>query len=484
MTNEGYLHAINPSDGTELFAFMPQELLSGLEERYYNTNGLNHLYGLDGPLVARVKNTGSTTLQTSEGDIAYLYLGMRRGGNNYYALDVTNRSKPVLKWMIHGSGSPGSFAELGQTWSSPAISQMNIGGTVKNVMIFAGGYDTSQDTKTTRSNDSRGRSIYIADADSGALLWSGGTADTSNETFTKTFADMHYAIPSDVNAIDINGDGLVDQLYVGDMGGQLWRFDVANGQSGASLVTGGVILDAGGTTTANDRRFYYPPSVALANQNGSTYLDLAIGSGWREHPLDTVVSDRFYSVKQAAVFGPPTNSSSVITYTKLTESDLYDVTGDLIQQGNATQQTAATTGLAAKQGWYIQLAGTGEKALAPAGVFNNQVVFTTYTPGVSTTACGGSTGAGTAYLVSLFDGSAVNNLSASGTAKNASCTTSGVSCTSADRKVGLQRGGIPPGAVILFPAGHDPVILIGPETPFTANFGPLTKRTFWRDVPN
>ena len=59
-----------------------------------------------------------------------------------------------------------------------------------------------------------------------------------------------------------------------------------------------------------------------------------------------------------------------------------------------------------------------------------------------------------------------------------------MNCVKADRKRGLKRGGIPPGAVILFPAGADPVILIGPETPFTADFGQLTQRTFWRDVPN
>ncbi|MES1992292.1 MAG: PilC/PilY family type IV pilus protein [Pseudomonadota bacterium] len=490
MTNEGLLHAIDPDDGTEVFSFMPKELLSGIEERFLNQAGTDHLYGLDGPLVARVKNTGSTTLQTSEGDLAYLYLGMRRGGRNYYALDVTTRTAPKLKWMISGGGSSGNFAELGQSWSAPSIGQMNIGGTVKNVMIFAGGYDPNHDTKTTRSNDSQGRSIYIVDADTGALLWSGGTADTgasaSHESFTKTFTDMHYAIASDVNAFDINGDGLVDQMYVGDLGGQLWRFDVANGQSASSLVTGGVILDVGGTTAATNRRFHYAPSVALEKQSGVPYLALAIGTGWREHPLDTVVDDRFYTIKQTAVYSPPKNTSGVITYTKLTESDLYDVTADLIQQGDTTQQATATTGLAAKQGWYIQLEGDGEKALAQAEIFNDQIVFSTYTPAVSTTTCGGAVGAGASYLVSIFDGSAVENLSttAGDATSDAACSTSGVSCDKADRKRGLKRGGIPPGAVILFPAGHDPVILIGPETPFTANFGQLTQRTFWRDVPN
>lgn len=65
-----------------------------------------------------------------------------------------------------------------------------------------------------------------------------------------------------------------------------------------------MIFDANGGNAAGNRRFHYPPSAALAKKDGATYLALAIGSGWREHPLDTVVDDRFYTLKQTAVFGP------------------------------------------------------------------------------------------------------------------------------------------------------------------------------------
>jgi hypothetical protein len=119
-------------------------------------------------------------------------------------------------------------------------------------------------------------------------------------------------------------------------------------------------------------------------------------------------------------------------------------------------------------------------------VFNEQIVFSTFTPAVSTTTCGGAVGAGSSYLVDLYDGRAVKNLDATvdDPDRDKACSEDSVNCVKADRKRGLKRGGIPPGAVILFPAGADPVILIGPETPFTADFGQLTQRTFWRDVPN
>jgi len=479
MTNDGFLYAINTSDGTERFAFMPKELLANIEDLYVNEAGTNHIYGLDGALVPRVRNTGEVALDAGAGDFAWLYLGMRRGGKNYYALDVTDRNTPRLKWMIKG-GVSGSFAEMGQSWSAPVITRMNVGGTVKSVMIFAGGYDPNHDTKTTRSNDGQGRAIYIADADTGAFIWSGGTADTSPETFTRTFADMHYAIASDVTALDMNGDGYADQLYVGDLGGQLWRFDVANGQSGANLVTGGVILDVGGTTTATNRRFHYAPSAALARKDGVTYLALAIGTGWREHPLDTVVDDRFYVIKQAAAFGPPASGS----YTKLTEANLSDVTANLIQQGTAAEQTAAAANLAARQGWYIQLEADGEKALAQAEILNDQIIFSTFTPAVSTTSCGGAVGAGAAYLVDLYDGRAVQNLDAAADDRDRDklCGEDELACVKADRKRGLRRGGIPPGVVVFYPPSAGPEAFYGPENPFDIKSDPKVIRTYWREV--
>ena len=479
MTNDGFLYAINTSDGTERFAFMPKELLANIEDLYVNEAGTNHIYGLDGALVPRVRNTGEVALDAGAGDFAWLYLGMRRGGKNYYALDVTDRNTPRLKWMIKG-GVSGSFAEMGQSWSAPVITRMNVGGTARNVMIFAGGYDPNHDTKTTRSNDGQGRAIYIADADTGAFIWSGGTADTSPETFTRTFADMHYAIASDVTALDMNGDGYADQLYVGDLGGQLWRFDVANGQSGANLVTGGVILDVGGTTTATNRRFHYAPSAALARKDGVTYLALAIGTGWREHPLDTVVDDRFYVIKQAAAFGPPASGS----YTKLTEANLSDVTANLIQQGTAAEQTAAAANLAARQGWYIQLEADGEKALAQAEILNDQIIFSTFTPAVSTTSCGGAVGAGAAYLVDLYDGRAVQNLDAAADDRDRDklCGEDELACVKADRKRGLRRGGIPPGVVVFYPPSAGPEAFYGPENPFDIKSDPKVIRTYWREV--
>lgn len=51
-------------------------------------------YGMDGSVVAWFKDiNGNSAVDT--GDTVYIYAGMRRGGRNYYGLDVSDRSSPL-----------------------------------------------------------------------------------------------------------------------------------------------------------------------------------------------------------------------------------------------------------------------------------------------------------------------------------------------------------------------------------------------------
>lgn len=383
-TNAGFLHAINNSDGKELFAFIPSELLPLQKELFDNSPGADHPYGLDSTITPWVMDPdGDGVVLDANGTVqadnkVYLYFGMRRGGNNIYALDVTNRNEPKVMWIKRGGVDTG-FANLGQTWSQPVKAQLLLNGVRRNVLIFGGGYDPNQDEASTRSTDGIGAAIYIVDALTGDLVWSGGKNDA-----TTTFADMHYSIPSQVAAGDVNGDGLVDVLFVGDMGGQLWRFDIKNGATNAtSLVSGGVIADFGkDDSQADARRFYQPPSLSISKTgDGTGYLAVALGSGYRAHPLNQDIVDRFYVVRQFSIYKPPAS------YTKLTEADLYDASDDTINTGTDDEKAAALAALEASDGWYITMPNGGEKVLSTAVVVNGVVYFTSYEPTVTTDPC-------------------------------------------------------------------------------------------------
>jgi type IV pilus assembly protein PilY1 len=467
-TNEGFIHAIDTETGEELWSFMPKEVLSNIKGQYENAVTGDRIYGMDGPI--SIRTDGDPT--TDEG--VELYAGMRRGGKNYYALDVSNRDAPTLKWTIEGG--QGDFAELGQSWSRAIPTRVDINGTEEEVVIFAGGYDPQQDDVTQRTGDNQGRAIFMVDADDGSLLWSGGlpgTGPADDSRHDEEFEDMEYSIPSEIRALDINSDGLVEQMYVGDMGGQLWRFDVHNGSPVGDLVSGGVIADlAGDSSTADNRRFYYPPDIALINHKNEQFFSMSIGSGWRAHPLDEEVQDRFYMIRNYDMSGAPTDTDGNITYTTRTHSDLYDATDNLIGQGDSQQQADATQDLNDADGWYIDLEASGEKTLAASTTFGGNVMFTTYEPNPdnSETTCSPGEGLGRAYLLDVVNATPYQDLDGDDT-KNKS-----------DRSTELARGGIPPGFTILFPDGGDGAIgLVGPEQPVDdLGFDSRKRNVYWR----
>jgi type IV pilus assembly protein PilY1 len=40
---------------------------------------------------------------------------------------------------------------------------------------------------------------------------------------------MNFSLAANPTAVDLNNDGFVDRVYIGDVAGQVWKFDVTNG---------------------------------------------------------------------------------------------------------------------------------------------------------------------------------------------------------------------------------------------------------------
>ena len=453
-TNEGFLHAFNTADGSELFSFMPQELLPNLDVLYANSGASNHPYGLDGPLTIwsnDVNNNGvlqTASGVTESGEHAYLYVGMRRGGKNYYALDVTNRNSPVLKWMI--KGGQGNYTELAQTWSRPQLARIKSSGVTRTVMFFGGGYDVNQDTANA-GVDSEGRALYMADATTGARLWwAGGATSGAN----LALADMQYGIPASVLLADINADTLTDIIFAVDVGGQVWRFDLDNSGSD-TVIAGGVVARLSGTSPGEYRRFYEKPDVSLLKRsNGQLVYAIGTGSGYRAHPLSATTQERYHMLFVGDVYSPPAS------YTVLTESDLLDVTNNL------------NPNLSGENGWYINLEPS-EKVLAQSKTIDGLTLFTTFKPGAAnSSSCAPSQGLGRLYAVSSYDARPLHNLDGIGTLG---------SLTTSDRSLTLARGGIQPEPTIIFTDDDRPVILVGMERVTDIPLYLPLQRTSWED---
>ena len=469
-TNDGYLHAVDSLSGFEYFAFVPQELLPNLNYLFDNVPVAGKAYGLDGNVVPWMHDANSDGDLNDASDHVYLYFGQRRGGSDIFSVDVTNRHSPKLRWVI--KGGIGDYAEMGQSWSTPNVERLKLNGTTKNVLIFGGGYDTGQDTVSVRTADTVGRSVYIVDADTGALLWRAGPDAGANLQLT----DMKYSIPGRIKPIDVDSNGYVDQLYFGDMGGQLWRIDIEESDTSSNLntlITGGRIADfALDNSDIDNRRFFYPPDVALiVEKDRAPYLSIVAASGHRAQPLNQTIHDRMYMMRMGAIYDAPSS------YTTITEADLFDTTNNLIGEGTTSQKAAAISNLGAADGWYIsfnEMNGSyiGEKALSEPLIIDGVGLVTTFVPqdlnpGVKS--CIPKAGTGIVYYVNVTDGTPTFNIAGTVDKKRE------------DRKEFLKRGGIPPSPSVIITESGTPTLCIGTECGAVKMYLGLQKM-YWYEV--
>ncbi len=383
--NDGMLHAFRESDGQELWGFIPPDLLGSLKN-LTASSGQHTFYVDSSPIAVDIKV--GTTWKT------IVIFGERRGGPNYYALDITDTTNPLYLWSFTDS-------KINETWSEPAVGKVQMAdGTTTYAAFVGGGYNTGH-------NNNSGKAFFVINLATGAKLW-----EYYNNSSSDDRQYMNFSLAASPTAVDLNGDGFIDRVYIGDVGGQLWKFDVSTPATlSGTLInnwpanTTGKRLFAADVSQANpppsgeyypNQAIYDPPSLSF---DASGNLWVFFGTGDRNHPNNTS-SNRFYGIKENTNM---TNGSA------LTEASLVDVTS-----GHPT----------VSQGWFLRL-GANEKDLAAADVFNQIVLFTTFTP-TTAVMCGSGGGNAKLYAVNLLSGDAAVDVTTGNTIAFASAIGQGI----------------------------------------------------------
>jgi type IV pilus assembly protein PilY1 len=344
------LHAFDASTentaGSELWAFIPRALLTNLKQMR-----TSHTYYVDSsPRVADVwfYSDATDTTKTVDEWKTVLICGLRKGGNSYFALDITDTENPKFLWEFPNSSDA---YKVGESWSEPVIGRVKV--EVGNqlyerwVAFIGGGYLEGEHGHG--HDDPNGRSFFVVDVQTGGILWQYYYRDNVSGN-----DNMKWGLPSAPTAVDVNYDGFIEKVYIGDLGGNMWVFDVSANETtkkSDSLWSGRRLFDGNG-----HHPIYYQPAVAF-DKNGTPWV--FFGTGDREDPTNRNSHDIFYAVKD----------------------DKDDGAGYPYSESNLTNVTTLNTfhGSTTK-GWYIELE-TSEKVLARPTVFSNIVYFTTYTPG-------------------------------------------------------------------------------------------------------
>jgi hypothetical protein len=402
-SNDGQLHAFRTDNvpptsgngGKEVWSFIPPNVLSKLKDIAHKSHptGLTHQYFVDGPISVADAwlGTGDGTAKSAADWKTLLIFGEGRGGtsnlwsssssceagfrnvysatyNNYcgyYALDITDTTSPVYKWRI--GPSSGQAPYLGDPWSKMMVHRVKIGGNEKWVGFIGGGNNLS--SCTGGGCDNRGKGFFVVSLTDGAVLWSYTKANNS---------DMGYALPGTAAIVDSDNDGFIDIAYIGDLGGNIWRMKFCKAADGSSCSTANWSGSRFFERADPNGAVYDAPAVA---KDANGVLWVYWGTGDKAEPIVVgSVTDRFFAVKDSTLTG---------------HYDLSDLE-------NITSTTY--TDNATKHGWYINLAGAGEKCLSESSVFAGIVYFTTYTPaGTGGDPCS-QAGSAKLYAVSFIEG--------------------------------------------------------------------------------
>lgn len=222
---------VSAGGGSEVFAFIPKALFkgvagtvsedaSGIQALTYQDGGVpiyrHHMYVDSSPRTADVDFGAGDDWRT------IVVGGLGKGGNSYYALDLTDpdasnetaaSSKVLWEW---------SNSEVKYSYGRPVIVKVRDstgavtcgdgGATCRWVVIVTGGYD----------NVSGKGKVFFLDAKTGTLLstvtTSAGDPPASGQA--AGLAQIHAFVKNQNNQI-------AEQIYGGDLLGNVWRIDVS-----------------------------------------------------------------------------------------------------------------------------------------------------------------------------------------------------------------------------------------------------------------
>lgn len=284
-SNDGMLHAFDASNGTELFAYVPDTAYAkfrAFAEADEASPGAYRHYFVDAPpkLAHAYFNDWKTILIGSGG----------AGGQSVFALDVTepdNFTASDVLWEFNGGATP---EDMGHSIGQPTFARLSDEGWVA---IFGNGYGTGE------------AKLFVIDLRTGQVIKKVDMTSADDST------DTRNGLIS-VTPFDNDGDRIADWIYAGDLQGNLWKYDVTGKSSKWGLATKGKqpFFSAGFTKGAKNTQtqpITARPVVGPAPTPGDVMVYFGTGEQMRDavdqNPIEMISDDddqqAFYAVRDS-----------------------------------------------------------------------------------------------------------------------------------------------------------------------------------------
>ncbi len=302
--------------------------------------------------------------------------GLRAGGRGLFALDVTDPARfteaqaaAVVRWEL-------SDPALGHVFAQPQMAKTRNG---RWSVIVGNGYNASGSGGTAQ--------LFVVDAETGAVTRRIDTGAGSPSSPNGL---------SGATAVDVDGDGVVDVAYAGDLDGNLWKFDLSSSDPTRWQVgVGGSALFAAGA----GKPITSAPDVTEHPKGG---LMVVFGTG------RYLTRGDISNIDSQSAYGIWDYSNTAVTMAQLQTQKIQVDTASVLgtsyrfsthRVGPATDNVLADDLIGAvtrndyytnKRGWTVDLPTSGERIVIDADIHSGLATFTTSIPSAAICTSGGT----------------------------------------------------------------------------------------------
>jgi type IV pilus assembly protein PilY1 len=344
--NDGMLHSIGAITGQEQWAYIPSMVVPNmwkLADLNYSSDDQHRNYVNGSPAISDVCVSSCTDTNNAVWK-TILVGGLNGGGRGYYALDITNPASPVLLWEFTTTAGIGAIKDddLGYSFAKPNIVRKQDGSWV---VLVTSGYN----------NVSPGSGVgylFELDAKAGTILRkiSTGAGTTTTPSGLGKIATWNNASPG-------NEAGYV---YGGDLLGNVWKFDINDNTTTASIGKGSVKKFAtlfSDTSGTQPQPITSTPNLGLVGSNRVIYIATGKFLEANDSPDSTSAFPTYTQSVYAIKDDPSITTTFVNPRNTLVKQTISNV-------GTTTTRTVASpqvVNFASDRGWYADLPETAER---------------------------------------------------------------------------------------------------------------------------